>query len=229
MNATTILVAGLLGLLVGLLISYSFIKKIIRIYRTPTYNISTLPPKGYGEVVGKAAGKTVNSPLTGKACVFWQLKLTQRVGKATRTLYDHASKETFTVSDGTGEVQIVPAGAEFILRPEFNSNSHDMDQKMNDAVKSLGVAEKYFDAFEQIDAVEQIIEPDEQIYVLGKINYDNGSKTIGSDDGNQFIISDRSERETLSSFYWRVAGWLLFGLILAAGGAFAWLAHNPPK
>src|ERR1700690_2696760 len=63
------------ALVPALIRTYHNIKEAIRIRRTPTYNITALPPEGLVEVVGKAEQNNSNSPITQTACVFWQVQV----------------------------------------------------------------------------------------------------------------------------------------------------------
>ena len=64
---------------------------------------------------------------------------------------------------------------------------------------------------------ERLIEPGEQIYVLGKIKYKNGVKTIASEEGAPLVISDRRERQLLVKLYGRVVVNMLFGILVVLG------------
>ena len=77
----TFVYLGLLGILVGMVLSYKAIKEIIGIYRTPTSVISALLTEGQVEVVGKAdCEKSITSPISHKPCVLWQVKVQDNAG-----------------------------------------------------------------------------------------------------------------------------------------------------
>jgi len=78
MHTLTVITIGVLGCLLGLILSYSSIKEIVRIRHTPSSHIGALQLKGQAEVVGKADNMAVNSPLTQKACVLWHVEIQEK-------------------------------------------------------------------------------------------------------------------------------------------------------
>ena len=90
-------------ILVGLGRSYSTIKEIISISRTHKYRISALPSKGLIEVVGKAEGRMIQSPITQTDCLLWEIYirgLKQNIKESSwDTLYKESSKDPIVVRD----------------------------------------------------------------------------------------------------------------------------------
>lgn len=222
-NATTYLILGL-----GLLFAWSFfsyiypiIKEIVRIHLTPTDNISALPLEGQVEVVGKTEHKIIYSLLTHKACVLWQIVVQELCvsNRYTRndltdlipflkapdwiTTHIETSPEPFDVNDGTGKIRTLPADAYLLLRDNRESSSlFPLDPQIKDVLERLGI--ETTDSLgndKPLRIYEHIIEPEEQIYILGEIKYGNGVKTITATENAQQIISDHSQQELLGKLY----------------------------
>lgn len=193
---------------------YPVLKEIIRIQRTPTDYISALPFEGQVEVVGKAEGKTILSPFAQKACVLWQVDI-QRYGNKFDgplvTIHTERSPESFSINDGTGKIQISPAGAYLILSDKRGSSSlFPMDFQSKNILEKLGVnTTDYLARYRALRVYERFIEPAEEIYILGEIEYRNGVRTIATADDTPAIISDHSQWQLLGKLY-RDAAWRIF-------------------
>lgn len=211
-----------------LLITWSFIsfiypvlKEIARIYLTPTDYISNLPLERQVEVVGKTEGKTINSPMTQRACILWQIVVQESSvpyeqprgilayiiksleRPAWVTTHIKTSPEPFAVQDETGRIQVLPAGTRLILRNNRESSSlFPLDLQIKNALERLDVeTTDYLGNNKSLRVYEYIIEPAEKIYIRGEIKYENGVKTIATAKKFQQIISDHNQRELLGKFY----------------------------
>ena len=78
MNTTTLVYIGLC-FLVWFIFSFSTIKEIIRIRGTTTVNaIGALPSEGSVEIIGRAGGTTIVSPITKTDCILWKVEVSER-------------------------------------------------------------------------------------------------------------------------------------------------------
>jgi len=214
MNTMTLIYSGLLGLLLGLMLSYNTIKEIIRIQRTPTTAIGALPLDGQVEAVGSAEGETIYSPLTQKACVYWQIRISEKHGSGKDSSWEILDKQysrgAFYINDGTGKLRILPSlYDEFILRNDVNETSNLLDSfggEMQVALKKLDIdTTKFLNLNKTINVLERYIEPKEKIYALGEFTTQGAGKSfVISTEINKLIISDHSEKEILGKFYWQV-------------------------
>jgi len=181
---------------------YPIIKEIIRIQRTPTVHISALPFEGQVEVVGKPEGETILSPFAQDACVLWQVDV-QLLGRQATTIHTEIFPKSFYVNDGTGKIQIIPAGAYLILdKKRKSSRFFPMDIQGKNILETIGIdTTGYQGYYKSFRLYERIIEPAEEIYVLGEIEYRNGTRTIVTTESTPEIISDHSQQELLGKLY----------------------------
>jgi hypothetical protein len=223
---------GLLFGLIGVFVSLRNIREILRIQRTPTDVIGSLPPDGQVEVLGRAAQNTTTSPISRSPCAFWQVQVQENrsTGRSSHwvTIYQAASPGPFEISDGTGAVQISSAGADLILRDEINKSSglfRPMEPDIQAALEELGIKLTGILGFQKTLRVhERIIQQGEEIYVLGEIQHAGGARTIQSVPDAPAIVSDRSERDTLGALYGRIVTSLLTFLFLGVLAVFAFLS-----
>jgi len=221
-----IIVISLLG---GILYSLPIIQEIIRIRRTPTSYISALQPDEQVEVTGKAeSDKTLLSPLTKTPCVWYQASVQEPKGGGRNSqgywasIYNDKSIEPFYIKDETGKIKVLPDNARYTLWTEVNTSQNvwlvdSIDPKIKKALSELGVP---VSRLTELQVYEWIIKPDEQIYVQGKIKYENGIKFFALEEGNPLIISDKSERALLGEHYWRLIRTNIFPLLIIAGIVF---------
>jgi hypothetical protein len=225
MNTTILILILGLAALVGIVISFSSIKKIIQIRRTPTCWISALPMEGPVEIVGQTGSKTTRSPITSTECVLWQVEVKEQrsSGKSSHwvTIFKETSTETFDVLDETGKVQVNPSGADLVLIDDVKESSgwlQSLDSQTLTAVERLGIETTGFLGLKKtLQVYERYVSPGENIYVLGEIQGSDGYKAIASAGGSPVIISDRSERELLTTLYGRVALWILVSIAVGGG------------
>src|SRR4051812_26854620 len=72
-------------ILLLLLAAFAFIllkplKQIIRLRHVPTLPIAALPSSGQVEVIGRAGGNAVRSPIADTACVLWHVEVQEYRG-----------------------------------------------------------------------------------------------------------------------------------------------------
>jgi hypothetical protein len=211
-----ILVIGL-TLLVAAVLSFSTIKRILMIRRTPTTWINALPTAGQVEVSGQVGKAVTYSPIANTKCVLWQVEVeeerTSRSGKNQRTSWHTVCKKSsmdrFDVSDETGTVKIDPDGAELILHKDFYEASglfQTLDPQTVEGLENLGVnASSFLGINRTLRVSERSISPGEKIYVLGGVQSTDEGKVITAAKGSSFVIGDRSEEEVLKELYFNAA------------------------
>ena len=221
-NNLMIVVAGMIGGLLGMALSYRELGKIIRMFRTGTSEIGALPLDEQVEIVGKADSEvTVNSPITKQTCVLWQVEVSERRGSGKRSrwvkVYSNTSTKSFDVYDGTGKVQIYPARlTELILRDDVRKASgifNSLDEGIQTALKDLGVDTKGSLFNKNMRVRECYVEQGDQIYVLGKTFLKNGIKMMDG-ESSPLIVSDQSELRVVGTFFWRVVLNAIFGAVI---------------
>lgn len=221
-NNLMIVVAGTIGGLLGVALSYRELGKIIRMFRTSTSEIGALPLDEQVEIVGKADSEvTVYSPITKQTCVLWQVEVSERRGSGKRSrwvkVYSNTSTKSFDVYDGTGKVQIYPDRlTELILRDDVRKSSGiftSFDEQIQTALKDLGMDTKGSLFNKNMRIRERYIEQGDQIYVLGKAVYKNGIKMMDG-ESSPLIVSDQSELRVVGTFFWRVVLNAIFGAVI---------------
>lgn len=211
-NNLMVILGGALGGFLGLLFSYREIGKIIRMIRTSTGDIVSLPADEQVEVVGQADGEAaLRSPITKTPCVFWQVVVSEKrsSGKSSHwvTVYSNKSTAPFNVHDGTGRMQVYPSrGMELLLRDDVKQSSgifSSLDEQTQTALKEMGVETKGFlNLNKNMRVQERYIEQGDQIYLLGKTTSKIGARVMDVD--SPLIISDHSELRLLGRFSWQV-------------------------
>ena len=131
----------------------------------------------------------------------------------------YKSTESFFIKDETGKIKILPDDAKYTLWTEVGTSQSgwlgdSIDPKIKKNLSELGMQVSRLD---DLQVYEWIIKSDEQIYVQGKIKYEDGIKFFASEEDTPLIISDRSERALLGEYYWRLIKTNIFPLIIIVG------------
>jgi len=208
----------------------------------PTSTIRSLA-LGLVEITGAAQPEKglLSSPFGGLPCVFYSYAVEERIGadKNTRwiTISKGTSDQPFYVSDATGQVLIVPFGAELIL-PDERAYRHnwlgELPPNTIAGLHRLGISAEGWMGSKTLRCRETFILPEEQMYVLGTAHehqnagelVENASRMyIGSSQDHKFIISDRSEKELLSRLHWQAMACLVGGLMLVASCLIIFFNH----
>jgi Zn-finger nucleic acid-binding protein len=177
---------------------------------------------GLVEVSGRAQpeGPLLRAPFSGMPCVLFSYRVEERrtSGKDTRweTVAKGTSEQPFYVQDDTGRVLIVPFEAQLIVPDKRTTRSNWSGTLPADTIVGLlklGVAVDGWFGEKSIRCSETFILPDERVYVMGTAQEyqavgdsteNSAGLYIGSSPNNEFIISDRSEKELLSRLQWQV-------------------------
>ncbi len=199
----------------------------------PTSTIRSLA-LGLVEISGQAQPEEglLSAPFSGLPCVFYSYAVEERVGfeKNARweTMAKGTSEQPFFVSDTTGQVLVVPLGAELILPDERTSRSNwlgELPPTTIAGLNRLGISTERWMGSKTLRCRESLILPEEQVYVLGTAHEHLGAREgvenlariyIGSSRDHEFIISDRSEKALLSRLQWQMLAFWVGGLTLAA-------------
>jgi Zn-finger nucleic acid-binding protein len=224
-----------LGVLAGMGLSvYGFVannrKRLIE--SIPTSPVRSLAV-GLVEVSGRAQPERelLRAPFSGMPCVLYSYTVEERreSGKEAKweTIAKGTSQEPFFMQDKTGKVLVVPFDAQLVLPDTRTTRSNwlgTLPEQTILGLLKLGVAVDGWFGEKTIRCSETCILPDETVYVLGTAQENRGAEDsidnaarlyIGSSRDQEFIISDRSEKELLSSLRWQVWACLAGGPALA--------------
>ncbi len=220
------------GGVIGFLLSYKQLGKILRMVRTSTGEIASLPMGEQVEIVGNAdGGAGLQSPITKTPCVFWQVVVSEKrsSGKSSHWVVVHnsTSRAPFELHDGTGRVRVHPGRTmELLLRDDVKKSSgvfHSLDEQTQATLQAIGVDTKGFLNINRTLRVhERYIEQGDQIYLLGKTFSNSGTRVMDSED-SPLMVSDRSELALLGKFIWQVIGNGLLGVLVGGFIAYSFL------
>lgn len=192
---------------------------------------------GPAEIVGKTRpfGSLLKSPITKKDCVFYSLLVEEYrgSGKSSRwvTIYKHVSTEPFYVQDQTGKVLVDPTGANVVSSSYiFESGiGKTVPENVNKFFEENDLKLKGLVFNKRIRVRECTISNEQQVYVLGEAmdnpHFENGTFKTDEKDvmiakgnmGDDFTISDKSEKELLSSVVSTSNLYIYGGAALMAG------------
>jgi Zn-finger nucleic acid-binding protein len=236
---TTALDATVLYLTVGVMggIGLTIYGFIVNNRKRLIESIPTSPARslalGLVEVSGHAQPENglLRAPFSGMPCVLFSYTVEERraSGKETRweTIAKGTSAEPFFVQDETGKVLVVPFDAQLILPDNRTTRSNwlgSLPEQTILGLLKLGISVDGWLGEKTIRCSEACILPEETVYVLGTAQENRGAADsaenstrlyIGSSRDNEFIISDRSEKEMLSRLQWQVFAFLAGGPALA--------------
>ncbi|THJ25261.1 MAG: hypothetical protein CAF45_001800 [Nitrospira sp. CG24E] len=231
-QALLYLIAGSIGGFGLLIYGWTIHRRKRWIENIPTSTIRSLA-LGLVEISGRAQPEEglLSAPFSGLPCVFYSYTVEERLGSEQparwETLATGTSEQPFVVNDATGQVRVMPQGAELILPDEHTSRSNwlgDLPPTTIAGLHQLGISTERWMGNHALRCRESFILPDEQVYVLGTAHEQHGAKKpvenssglyIGSSQDHAFIISDRSEKELLSRLQWQMAALGVGGLTLA--------------
>ena len=231
---TTLFVLAL-GVVTGIGVSiYGLIvntrKRLIE--STPTSPIRSLA-LGLVEVSGRALPETglLRAPFSGLPCVLYSYSVEERRGSGKNARWETIAKGTspdpFFVQDETGKVLVVPFDAQLILPDNRTSRSNWLGSFPAETMLGLarlGISVDGWMGQKTIRCSEACILPEETVYVLGAAQENRGAAEstensarlyIGSSRDNEFVISDRSEKQLVSRLRWQVFACLGGGPALA--------------
>lgn len=209
------------------------LREIRRLRRVSRVSIGLLPSAGIVEVAGLASGADLRSPLTDTTCVFWQVEVEAYRGSGRHgswtTLLNRTSTTTLTIDDGTGQVQVQPAKAEFHLRDDLRTTRglfKEFEPEIAAKLTQLDLpTHGHPDTWRgSMRAYERYITSGEHIFVIGAVEHSTTRPIIGPSPDGPVILADRSERTLLKRIYLNV-GYTAAGLaVLVFIGCWVFLA-----
>lgn len=223
MTLQTALIILAIAAFIGFLISIPALQKMLRIWRTPAKWINALPDQGLVRVTGEVAGNTTASPLKKTPCAFWQLEVKEeqknKNSSTWHTILKVTSSQPILLNDETGEVQILPEGADLILNDDAILDDLKLDQKMFlQETYALDIKNSEGE-FSILQAVERLIIAGDPIFVLGNVHVVEGEKTVSAGyygENAGLVISEQGDEQLLNTLKWRVIKNIV-GLVCIAG------------
>jgi len=223
------------------------------IEETETTKIRQLKP-GKAEVKGTArateGSSTLESPIHHKEALATRVMVEEYRsnsdgGGSWESIYDETESVPFVVDDGTGEVRVEPPlSSGTNLNPELERERVGGGEEPSEKVKrfiereeGVGSASKGsigpLDFGERRRYSEGVIEPGENVYVLGRARKDEagwGERGYVIDEttaSGEFVLSDKSEEQLVKEGKWGGILLLVFGVVFALFGTgfvvFPWL------
>jgi hypothetical protein len=227
-----------IGFLIGLGIFIHGFRMLSRkrlIENIPTSKIRSLA-LGLVEIAGKVVafeGTVMKSPFAQKDCVYYLFKVEEyrRQGKNSRwvTVKKGEYRPEFYLQDDTGKVLVDPAGAEINVPKDFEYNSgllNDPPARVKEFLKANDIShDSFLGLNKRMRYREYLIEPTDTVYVMGTAannpvlahtEDEHTSKLIIQKGVNQkfFYVSDRSEKELVSSMKWQAFGGITTGAVV---------------
>lgn len=185
--------AFLLSRLLRLLAQYR------RLQRVPVSTVALLPGSGQAAVAGSVSGEHLSSPFAAMPCAFWSIEVqeyrsTGRSG-SWRTVLAHTSDAPLLLDDGTGWVQIEPAGAALFLQDRFSMQQGlfgGLNQSTLDALERLGVSTRtWLGTTRHLRIRERQIRHGERVFALGEAAWHGAQAALVSTPDAPLLLGDR--------------------------------------
>jgi hypothetical protein len=216
----------------------------VRLARTDPTPVADVPnTSGSVEVEGvaRSAGETVTTPFTGTealACEWTVEELRHDDdGAEWVDIASGVQRVPFRVDDGTGSVLVYPAGADLRLAraarievdggdrpPERIQRFIDADDRVDAEDTALELAGLRLVTGADRRYVERRLDPDEQVYVFGRVRYDTtvseraGEVNAVIEPGGRFVVADTDDRGATRRVVRDALVPLVVGLCFVAGG-----------
>jgi hypothetical protein len=223
---------GIVSFAIGL--KSLFLKRMIE--NIPTSKMRSIA-MGLVEVYGQVVPiRTMKSPFSRKDCVYYRYDIEeQRTDNKGHSYWVNIKRaETsmpFRLKDETDSVMVDCNGANMNIKVDtvFESGiGHDPPPQVLDFLKTNRIAHDSFLGFNKhMRYTEYFIAPGDSLYILGTAAENRGAAASARHTDNaiiqkgenekMFYISDRSEKEILSSLGWKVKLGVFGGAALAAG------------
>lgn len=219
-------------------------RKLTMMKETPTINAAQAAQAASSEginrveVFGVADSPTpLSAPGTGTSCVYYRHKVERmterritdehgytRTEQDWDTVVDSKINTPFVVRDDSGEIRVVPDGAEFVAQITMNDQVGSFGYDEPEA--GGGVLGRVMDTV--MDAAlnqgpgyyrtsEWVIPTGQPVYVMGNAFTTPAGPVIQEGDG-PLIISYKSEEGLTRKYTWHFALWTVFGVLFGAGG-----------
>lgn len=215
-------VIGVLGIGFGFLISWKELWRIFSMFFVPSSEIAHLRADERAQIIGQAQsmGSNIQSPITKKPCVVWQLEILERrrSGRSSRwvTVYKNFSSVAFNVSDGTGRIRLEPQhnNMELVLHDDVRKSSNlfsGLEGDVEGTLNELGINTKGLIGNKSMKVNERYVEQGEELYVIGKVVNKAGVMTM--DETVPLIVSDHGKFRLILSYMGKVVGsMIMFGI-----------------
>lgn len=205
-------VCGIIGFFRGFILRTK--KKMIENIPTSTVRAVAV---GLAEVKGIAQPfrETVKAPFSKAESVFYHYKIEEHRGKNSwSTVKEFATPGWFCLEDETGKILVNPVSAELHLAGDRNYRlggwgGERNRQEFEQGLIELGISPQgLFGMDKQLRCTESYILPGDPVYILGTAaknplveNSATGSENLclQKEKGSFFFISDKSEKDLLSS------------------------------
>ena len=158
-------------------------------------------------VAGRAGGAELRSPLTDTPCVFWQVTVEHGTAGYERIAFDRRSAEPFTIDDGSGEVQVQPAGAELFLDRRMVTAFKPFGRNygaIKAALQRIGAPQALF-----MQAYERCLVPGDAVVAKGVTDCSSHPPVLASTGRQRLVLSDRPlaeyRRQSYRSAYTSIA------------------------
>jgi len=206
--------------------SFKSFKEKKMIESTPTSKVRGIA-MGQVELQGTVIenkAELVTAPFSKKqvAYCYYTIEEYRSSGKSSRwvTIQSGTIGKYFFLKDNTGAVLVDPKGAKADLPKVYETKS--LTQSIIDSLKGYGISHKGLIFNKNLRFREYSLKQDDKIYIMGYAG-DNPFVEDGSSDKNEldimiqkgnsdfYYISNKSEKEVLDKFGWKVFGGMFGG------------------
>ena len=179
---------------------------------TPTTPVGRLT-EGFYEAKGVVAETEdkdlLTSPLTKKKCVYYHLELlslqSANTGSSRVNSWSHLIDDSdfivFTLTDDTGDIYVDVGCAEMNLKPDKELKSGgawtDPPVELERYLKTRNMTAKCLSGSQNYILRETVLEPGDNLYVLGSVIRDDDSELIFYRSDEIYYISDTDEKTLL--------------------------------
>lgn len=167
----------------------------------------------------------LKAPLSAASCLWWRFSIeeertrTDSKGRTEHywyTLVDQRFDNPFRLSDGTGDLRVIPVGSEVDSPARLSVISGGL---FSGAKPQGPMVERYPGTWgRRMRYTEWRIEPQRPLYALGNLKPAAGGLAMVRAEDQIYFLATMSEAEASSDVFLGVLGRLLGGLALFAGG-----------
>lgn len=204
----------------------------LRLWRTmantPTSKVRSVA-MGEAELSGLAqpepGTELLIAPLSSVHCVWWRFSIeeerTRYDSKGRRedywvTLVEQRFDNPFRLADGTGDLRVIPLGAEVDTPPRLNLTTGGL---FGAARPGGPMVERYPGGLGRRKRYKEWrIEPQRPLYALGNLKPTDGGPVMVESSEQIYFIATMSEAEASRDVFVGLTGRLIGGLALFAGG-----------
>lgn len=163
---------------------------------------------------GRAGPATLNAPLSGSECVFWQIEIWSKGEPGQRStlgwypLSSHTSSAPLRVSTPDGPLLIAPARAELLLASHAEQQIGLFDQPtpaFKQVLQQFDVPLERDGAQRRLKIGERIIAPGQLVSACGCVTLADGQTTLQAAEGQPLILADRDTQGLRRALLGRIA------------------------